>query len=74
MSKQSQIEALKNRVRKLEMALSYPTLAKEEGFGLFQNMMNDNHIDENVKLLLEHLGLEIQDGKRIVKVTKKGKK
>lgn len=34
---------------------------------------DDNDIDDKIELLLEHLGLKIENGKRIVKI-KKGKK
>lgn len=64
------------RVQRIENALKWPTLAKEEGFGGLQSEFHNvqtqcSNQAELMTLLVEHLGLEIEEGKRIIKKASK---
>lgn len=61
---------LQKRIRKVELALQFPVASNDEGFGLFAEMAQRSHwsvSEDDFKLLMDYLGLEIETGSRIVK-------
>ena len=74
MSKSSDIKELQGNYRRLRLALLYPGLAGEEGFDRLAEYIHEiESVQTDLSRLMDHLGLEFEEGKRIIKKKKEKK-